>query len=72
MAALVKIRFAFTGFQLRWLDTVFLSEYLRPRPYGDVGYAQTWEVLTLKNYIKPPYASQRHNESNSSSQSVYY
>ena len=22
--------------------------------YGDVVYAQTWEVLTLKNCIKPP------------------
>jgi len=22
--------------------------------YGDVVYAQTWEVLTLKNGIKPP------------------
>ena len=22
--------------------------------YGDVVYAQTWEVLTLKNYIEPP------------------
>ena len=21
--------------------------------YGDVVYAQTWEVLTLKNYIEP-------------------
>ena len=25
--------------------------------YGDVVYAQTWEVLTLKNYIEPPYSS---------------
>ena len=24
--------------------------------YGDVVYAQTWEVLTLKNCIEPPYA----------------
>ena len=22
--------------------------------YGDAVYAQTWEVLTLKNYIEPP------------------
>ena len=22
--------------------------------YGEVVYAQTWKVLTLKNYVKPP------------------
>ena len=22
--------------------------------YGDLVYAQTWKVLTLKNYIEPP------------------
>ena len=26
--------------------------------YGDVVYAQTWEVLTLKNCIEPPYVAE--------------
>ena len=27
--------------------------------YGDVVYAQIWEVLTLKNYIEPPEVEQK-------------
>ena len=29
-------------------------QFLQIFAYGDVVYAQTWEVLTLKNYIEPP------------------
>ena len=29
-------------------------QFLQIFVYGDVVYAQTWEVLTLKNCIEPP------------------
>ena len=32
-------------------------QFLQIFVYGDVVYAQTWEVLTLKNCIEPPYAN---------------
>ena len=30
------------------------QQYFQILVYGEVVYAQTWEVLTLKNCIKPP------------------
>ena len=32
-------------------------QYFQILVYSDAVYAQTWEVLTLKNYIEPPGAS---------------
>ena len=33
------------------------SQFFHIFVYGDVVYAQTWEVLTRKNCIEPPYAN---------------
>ena len=41
--------------QLRW-------QFFQVFVYGDVVYAQTWEVLTLKNCIEPPEADPKLSE----------
>ena len=48
IATLIILNFHLYLIQLWW-------QFFQIIVYGDVVYAQTWEVLTLKNCIEPPY-----------------
>ena len=48
IATLSTTNFHLNPIQLMW-------QFFRIFVYGNVVYAQTWEVLTLKNITPPPY-----------------